>query len=123
MREARRLARRIAAMPKLFHLRCSPRAGLGFVAPAPTRSSRASARRGRSWDIDVHGSLARSAARVRRRRRSRPNTRVQAGRAFTDAERDALAVIERMAVRFALADRVLISTPMWNFGIPYKLKQ
>ncbi len=24
---------------------------------------------------------------------------------------------------FALADRVLISTPMWNFGIPYKLKQ
>jgi len=28
-----------------------------------------------------------------------------------------------MAMRFALADRVLISTPMWNFGIPYKLKQ
>jgi FMN-dependent NADH-azoreductase len=24
---------------------------------------------------------------------------------------------------FVLADRVLISTPMWNFGIPYKLKQ
>ena len=31
--------------------------------------------------------------------------------------------LERMAMRFALADRVLISTPMWNFGIPYKLKQ
>jgi FMN-dependent NADH-azoreductase len=28
-----------------------------------------------------------------------------------------------MAMRFALADRVLISTPMWNFAIPYKLKQ
>jgi FMN-dependent NADH-azoreductase len=25
--------------------------------------------------------------------------------------------------KFALADRVLISTPMWNFAIPYKLKQ
>ncbi len=45
------------------------------------------------------------------------------GRAFADAERDAFAVAERMAVRFALAERVLISTPMWNFGIPYKLKQ
>jgi FMN-dependent NADH-azoreductase len=28
-----------------------------------------------------------------------------------------------MAMRFALADRVLISSPMWNFGVPYKLKQ
>ena len=45
------------------------------------------------------------------------------GRPFTNAERDAFAVAERIAVRFALADRVLISTPMWNFGIPYKLKQ
>ena len=45
------------------------------------------------------------------------------GRAFTDSQRDAFAVAERIAVRFSLADRVLISTPMWNFGIPYKLKQ
>jgi FMN-dependent NADH-azoreductase len=28
-----------------------------------------------------------------------------------------------MVIRLALGDRVLISTPMWNFGIPYKLKQ
>ena len=27
-----------------------------------------------------------------------------------------------MVVRLSLADRVVISTPMWNFGIPYKLK-
>ena len=27
-----------------------------------------------------------------------------------------------MALRFSLADRVLISTPMWNFSVPYKLK-
>jgi len=45
------------------------------------------------------------------------------GRALTDSQRDAFAVAERIAVRFSLADRVLISTPMWNFGIPYKLKQ
>jgi FMN-dependent NADH-azoreductase len=44
------------------------------------------------------------------------------GRGFTDSQRDAFAIAERMAVRFSLAERVLISTPMWNFGIPYKLK-
>jgi FMN-dependent NADH-azoreductase len=48
---------------------------------------------------------------------------VQRGQSFTDPQRDAWAIIERMAVRFALADRVLISTPMWNFSLPYKLKQ
>ena len=47
---------------------------------------------------------------------------VQRSASFTDGERAAWAVIERMAVRFALADRVVISTPMWNFGLPYKLK-
>jgi FMN-dependent NADH-azoreductase len=42
---------------------------------------------------------------------------------FNDAQRDSFAEAERLAMRFSLADRVLISTPMWNFGIPYKLKQ
>jgi FMN-dependent NADH-azoreductase len=43
--------------------------------------------------------------------------------AFDDAQRHSFAEAERIALRFSLADRVLISTPMWNFGIPYKLKQ
>jgi len=43
--------------------------------------------------------------------------------AFNDAQRDSFAEAERLAMRFSLADRVLISTPMWNFGIPYRLKQ
>src|SRR4051794_24770381 len=45
------------------------------------------------------------------------------GMAFNDSQRKSFAEAERMAMRFSLADRVLISTPMWNFGIPYKLKQ
>jgi FMN-dependent NADH-azoreductase len=45
------------------------------------------------------------------------------GRAFNDEQREAFAAAERIAVRFALAERLLISTPMWNFSIPYKLKQ
>ena len=45
------------------------------------------------------------------------------GKSFTNSQHDAFAVAERLALRLSLADRVLISTPMWNFGIPYKLKQ
>ena len=45
------------------------------------------------------------------------------GQAFDEPQQDSFAEAERMVLRFALADRVLISTPMWNFGIPYKLKQ
>src|SRR5439155_12060516 len=41
----------------------------------------------------------------------------------TEAQRGGFAMAERIALRLALADRVLISTPMWNFGIPYRLKQ
>ncbi len=45
------------------------------------------------------------------------------GRAFSGPEGNAFAVVERLALRFTLAERVLISAPMWNFGVPYKLKQ
>ncbi|MGO4671446.1 FMN-dependent NADH-azoreductase [Bosea sp. 2YAB26] len=37
-------------------------------------------------------------------------------------EQAAWRVIEGMIARLAGADLVLIATPMWNFGIPYKLK-
>jgi len=32
------------------------------------------------------------------------------------------AQIEKIIAKFKSADKYLISTPMWNFGIPYKLK-
>ncbi len=41
---------------------------------------------------------------------------------FNSPQRDAWAIIEHMAVRFPLAERVLFFTPVWNFGLPYKLK-
>ena len=47
----------------------------------------------------------------------------QTGRPSSEAQSDAFAAIERMALRLSLADRVVISTPTWNFGIPDKLKQ
>jgi FMN-dependent NADH-azoreductase len=108
-------------MPKLFHLNCSPRADSESAAGARVfldgfRKAR------QDWDIDVmnlwRDHLPEFEGYVLEAKYARMN-----GRAFTDSQRDAFAVAERIAIRLALADRVLISTPMWNFSIPYKLKQ
>jgi FMN-dependent NADH-azoreductase len=108
-------------MPKLLHMICSPRvqsessaAGRTFVEQFRTTHA--------DWDIDemdlwreplpefVGPILDAKYARI-------------AGRGFSHEERDAFAAAERLAMRLALAERVVISTPMWNFSIPYKLKQ
>jgi FMN-dependent NADH-azoreductase len=108
-------------VPKLFHLACSPRADSESSAGAQVflkefRKARP------DWDVDVMNlwkdHLPDFDGDILEARYAR-----MSGRAFTDPQRDAFAVAERIAMRFALADRVLISTPMWNFGIPFKLKQ
>jgi FMN-dependent NADH-azoreductase len=108
-------------MPKLFHLNCSPRTDSESDAGARVFLDRFRKARP-DWDIDVmnlwRDHLPEFDGYVLEAKYARMN-----GRAFTDSQRDAFAVAERIAVRLALADRVLISTPMWNFSIPYKLKQ
>lgn len=108
-------------MPKLLHLSCSPRpesessAGAlvfidGFRQAHP------------DWDIDVvdlwRERMPEFAGPILEAKYARMN-----GQRFSDPQRDSFTEAERIALRFSLADRVLISTPMWNFGIPYKLKQ
>jgi FMN-dependent NADH-azoreductase len=108
-------------MPKLFHLSCSPRTDSESAAGAKVFIDRFREARP-DWDIDVmnlwRDHLPEFEGYVLEAKYARIG-----GRPFTDSQRDAFAVTERIALRFALADRVLISTPMWNFGIPYKLKQ
>lgn len=108
-------------MPKLFHLRCSPRAASESSAGAEVFVTRFQQARP-NWDIDVMDIWRETMPEFEGDALEAKYAR-QNGREFGGAERDAFAVLERMAMRFALADRVLISTPMWNFGIPYKLKQ
>jgi FMN-dependent NADH-azoreductase len=108
-------------MPKLLHLSCSPRAESESSAAA--RLFVEDFRKARpDWDIDVmdlwRDRLPEFDGAILEAKYSRLK-----GQPFTDAQRDAFAVAERIAIRFELADRVVISTPMWNFGIPYKLKQ
>jgi FMN-dependent NADH-azoreductase len=106
---------------RLLHLACSPRPDSESAAGARVFLERFRQAR-RDWDIDVldlwQERLPEFRGAIMEAKYARMN-----GQAFTDAQRDAFAEAERLAQRFALADRVLISTPMWNFGIPYKLKQ
>ena len=48
---------------------------------------------------------------------------VLAGEGPTGAAKTAWDEITEVANRFIAADRYLIATPMWNGGIPYRLKQ
>jgi FMN-dependent NADH-azoreductase len=108
-------------VPKLFHVTASPRADSFSRAGADIFLERFSESHP-DWYIDTldlwRESLPEFDGAALEAKYSR-----QTGRPFTEAQRDAFAAIERMALRLSLADRVVISTPMWNFGIPYKLKQ
>jgi FMN-dependent NADH-azoreductase len=108
-------------VPKLFHLRCSPRAGSASSAGAEAFLTKFREARP-SWDIDLQDLWRETLPEFDGAALEAKYARL-GGRGFNDAERDAFAVVERMALRFSLADRVLISSPMWNFGVPYKLKQ
>ena len=43
--------------------------------------------------------------------------------AMTEAESSVWERIQSLIKRFQNADRIVLGTPMWNFGLPYKLKQ
>jgi FMN-dependent NADH-azoreductase len=108
-------------MPKLFHLLCSPRAQSVSSAAAEVFLKRFRETHA-AFDIDTQDIWKEGLPEFDGAALQAKYAR-QASRAFSHSERDAFAVVERLAIRFALADRVVISTPMWNFNIPYKLKQ
>lgn len=108
-------------MPKLMHLACSPHVDSESAAGARIFLDRFRQARP-DWDVDVMDLWRDSLPEFSGPLLDAKYARIR-GLAFTEAQRDQFAVAERIAVRFALAERVLISTPMWNFGIPYKLKQ
>jgi FMN-dependent NADH-azoreductase len=50
-------------------------------------------------------------------------TKVVSGQDHTQEQKRLWDEITGMATRFSSADVCLLAVPMWNFGIPYKLKQ
>ncbi|WP_050425525.1 FMN-dependent NADH-azoreductase [Bradyrhizobium tropiciagri] len=108
-------------MPKLLHLNCSPRADSESAAGA--RVFVESFRKARpDWEIDAMNLWREPLPEFEGYLLEAKYARI-GGKSFTNSQHDAFAVAERLALRLSLADRVLISTPMWNFSIPYKLKQ
>ena len=49
--------------------------------------------------------------------------RIMSGKEQTDEEREAWKAVVDAIDQFKSADKLVISSPMWNFGIPYVLKQ
>jgi len=45
------------------------------------------------------------------------------GKPHTDDERAAWQAVETVIKEFTSADKYVMAVPMWNFGIPYRLKQ
>ena len=108
-------------MPKLLHVACSPRADSESVAGARVFLDCFNKARP-DWEIDALDLWLERLPEFEGDVLEAKYARI-GGRAFSNAQRDAFAAAERLALRLSLADRVLITTPMWNFSIPYKLKQ
>ena len=108
-------------MPKLLHIICSPRPESESSAGGRLFVDRFRKARP-DWDIDEMDLWREQLPEFTGAILDAKYARID-GRGFTSAERDGFAVAEWLALRLALADRVVISTPMWNFSIPYKLKQ
>ncbi len=49
--------------------------------------------------------------------------RIMHGTDPSAAEKSAWGTVEKLFARFNQADKYLFSVPMWNFGLPYRLKQ
>ncbi len=49
--------------------------------------------------------------------------KVMRGQPHSDEEAGAWKAVKETAEKFTSADKVVVSSPMWNFSIPYRLKQ
>nr|WP_276542980.1 NAD(P)H-dependent oxidoreductase [Bradyrhizobium elkanii] len=105
----------------MLHLNCSPRADSESAAGARVFLDRFRQARP-DWEIDGMNLWREPLPEFEGYLLEAKYARI-GGKSFTNSQHDAFAIAERLALRLSLADRVLISTPMWNFGIPYKLKQ
>jgi FMN-dependent NADH-azoreductase len=107
-------------VPTLLHIACSPRPQSESAAGARVFLDRFHETRP-GWGIDTmdlwHEPLPEFNGALLEAKYAR-----MAGQALTEAQREAFAAAERSALRLARAERVLVSIPMWNFGVPYKLK-
>ena len=109
-------------MTKLLYIQASPRRGASrsiAVADAYLAALKA-----KTPDLAVRYDrvVGRGSARVRRQQ-ERSQAHVFGGGTTEGVQATAWDEIVAIATRFTSADRYLFAIPMWNGGIPYKLKQ
>jgi FMN-dependent NADH-azoreductase len=108
-------------MPKLLHIKASPRAE-SFSAQAAEAFIEAFLQAHRDWGVETLD-LFRANIPVFEAPQAAAKYDVLAGKEPTGpAGRAWKAVIDTID-HFKSADAVVISCPMWNFSIPYRLKQ
>jgi FMN-dependent NADH-azoreductase len=108
-------------MTKLLYIKASPRAGSRSVAVADAYLSALT---------QTHPEIAVDAISLWQERlpefggdKAEAKMAIITQRSQTEPERTAWDEITAIATRFASADRYLFAVPMWNGGIPYRLKQ
>ena len=110
-------------MPKLLYIEASPRGKRSFSSAAATAlidgfreaHSDAVIDHLKLWEIDLPqfaGGVAKA-----------DTYRLDESTIQTDSEAKLWADTRAVFDRFVAADAYVISTPMWNFGVPYLLKQ
>ena len=109
------------AMSKLLHIQSSPRIGRSasiavaehFIAAYRAKHPQDTVETLNLWEADLpefDGTTIDAKYAVLH------------GQTHTPAELEAWQAVVRIADHFKSADKYLFSLPMWNFGIPYKLK-
>jgi FMN-dependent NADH-azoreductase len=105
-------------VPTLLHIACSPRPQWESAAGARVFLDRFDETRP-GWGIDTMDLWPEPLPEFNGALLEAKYARM-AGQALTEAQHEAFAAAERSALRLARAERVLVSTPMWNFGVPYR---
>jgi FMN-dependent NADH-azoreductase len=109
-------------MATVLHIQASPRGEESFsyrTAQAFLESYRKSHPGDRVRTLDLFaGTVPEFGLAV-----ARGKYRILHGQEQTPAEKQAWKVVEATIADFKQADKYLISSPMWNFSIPYVLKQ
>ena len=106
-------------MSVLLYIECSPRRADSFSSQAATIFLGALPK-----DVTVeHLDLFDAALPEFDAAAAAAKYKVMRGEALSADEESAWSAVVALVERFKAADHYLIAAPMWNFGIPYKLKQ
>ncbi len=109
-------------MNRILHVICSPRGERSYAAKVSGAFLRAYQRRTPSATVDTLDVFSTELPAF-------DGLAVQAkytilhGQEHTAVEREAWRRVETVIERFKQADLYVMAVPMWNFGLPYRLKQ